>query len=125
MGFFDYKNKFVTSPCDEGKLRITTRDILDTDKWMFTHVGLLRHAPARKGVWVEIIDSDTDRHIGRININLDVNGKLVIEHEVMTTTLAFVGGDIKALTEYNKYSPSSPNNFEVLKQKHRRNGYKI
>jgi hypothetical protein len=90
-------------------MRITTRDILDTDKWsgapLFPQSALLRHAPARVGVSVGIIDSYTDRWIGRININLDGNGKLVIEHEVRD----------------DKYLPNSlPHNFEVLKQTHGR-----
>jgi hypothetical protein len=47
-------------------MRITTLDILDTEI----------------GVEVEIIDYDTDKYLGRINVNLDRKGKLVIEHKV-------------------------------------------
>ena len=47
-------------------MRITTLDILNTDI----------------GVEVEVIDYDTDKYIGRINVNLDGKGKLVIEHQV-------------------------------------------
>ena len=47
-------------------MRITTLDILNTDI----------------GVEVEVIDYDTDNYLGRINVNLDGKGKLVIEHQV-------------------------------------------
>jgi hypothetical protein len=47
-------------------MRITTLDILDTDS----------------GVEVEVIDYDTDKYLGRINVNLNAFGKLIIEHKV-------------------------------------------
>ena len=47
-------------------MRITTLDILNTDI----------------GVEVEVVDYDTDKYLGRINVNLDGKGKLVIEHKV-------------------------------------------
>ena len=47
-------------------MRITTLDILDTDS----------------GVEVEVIDYDTDKYLGRINVNLNAYGKLIIEHKV-------------------------------------------
>jgi hypothetical protein len=47
-------------------MRITTLDILDTDS----------------GVEVEVIDYDTDKYLGRINVNLNTFGKLIIEHKV-------------------------------------------
>ena len=50
-------------------MRITTLDILNTDI----------------GVEVEVIDYDTDNYLGRINVNLDGKGKLVIEHQVQLT----------------------------------------
>ena len=47
-------------------MRITTLDILNTDI----------------GVEVEVIDYDTDKYLGRINVNLNGKGKLVIESQV-------------------------------------------
>jgi hypothetical protein len=47
-------------------MRITTLDILDTDS----------------GVEMEVIDYDTDKYLGHINVNLNALGKLIIEHKV-------------------------------------------
>ena len=47
-------------------MNITTLDILDTDT----------------GAEVEVIDYDTGKYIGLINVNLNSSGKLIIEHKV-------------------------------------------
>ena len=47
-------------------MNITTLDLLDTDT----------------GVEVEVIDYDTGKYIGLINVNLNASGKLIIEHKV-------------------------------------------